>query len=156
MPALPEGDKSYEFIAIDDFSPGIYSEWYASSGIQSAPDGAAQATGTFRCCAGTTGALIPGPRKIASAPFYNNAFSFAGVTISDTNFVQADHFAHVLAMRVLPASYPPGGGALNQPAMLMSGINDHLCLMVQFYTNAGAAPPTKGYGWAVIHNAAGF
>lgn len=51
-------------IVLDDFRPGIYDTWAA--GDASAPDGAAQLSGTWGCVASRTGSLIAAPKKIKS------------------------------------------------------------------------------------------
>lgn len=67
--------ENQEMIVIDDFSPGIYSDFHhAGAGtpsdteggeIKLGSNGAAVVDGTFRCCADRAGALIPLPKLIA-------------------------------------------------------------------------------------------
>lgn len=53
-----------QWIQLNDFSPGIFSDWYSLNGSQPAPDGAAQMSGTYGCVASPSGGLIPGPRLV--------------------------------------------------------------------------------------------
>jgi hypothetical protein len=63
-----------EFIEINDFSPGIFSDYHYSS-TQTPPEtsdgnlyaaaGAATIDGTFRCTADRTGSLTPLPKLVA-------------------------------------------------------------------------------------------
>lgn len=60
MPARPDLQQ----IVIDDFSPGIWDDWQAAGSALSAPQGAAQLTGTSSCISSMGGALIPAPRRV--------------------------------------------------------------------------------------------
>lgn len=67
MPPKPR--EELKPITIDNFSPGIYSNWYAGStgmGQQVAPNGSAQLTGTLGCVSNKAGGLVAGPRIVAS------------------------------------------------------------------------------------------
>jgi hypothetical protein len=58
-------DERWDWITIDDFTPGIYSKQQAGAatpgGALPAPHGSCQATGTFGCIAISSGALVPLP-----------------------------------------------------------------------------------------------
>lgn len=64
-----------DYITIDDFSPGIYSDYHAASGQPAAgttgyigpKNGAATIEDTFRCTADASGALVPLPKATASS-----------------------------------------------------------------------------------------
>lgn len=66
--------ENQEMIVIDDFSPGIHSDFH-TSGEETAADtnegqiivanGAATIADTFRCCSDRAGALIPLPKLVA-------------------------------------------------------------------------------------------
>lgn len=56
-----------DWVVIDDFTPGIHSDFHqAGSGNSTAQprNGAATVTGTWRCTADRTGALVPLPRRV--------------------------------------------------------------------------------------------
>jgi hypothetical protein len=61
----------YEWVHIDDFSPGVYDGSHISTEqpIISAPLGAANAVGTFACASIPGGALGPLPAVVATTPF---------------------------------------------------------------------------------------
>lgn len=61
---MPERGKDLGYINIDDFTPGIWDDWYGSGGAKPAPLGAAQKTGTYGCLSGRGGGLIAGPRRV--------------------------------------------------------------------------------------------
>lgn len=67
--------EDQEMIVIDDFTPGIYSDYHSSQSetpsddtdgeIRLKTNGAAVISGTYRCCADRSGALGPLPRLVA-------------------------------------------------------------------------------------------
>ena len=73
---MPSGQDSegYTWLAIDDFTAGIWSQPF---GVGPAPPGAAQASGTFGCYATPAGALAPLPGVVAhiGAPSFTNLIS---------------------------------------------------------------------------------
>lgn len=104
--------KQLQYIVLDDFSPGIWDNWYAKGNAQSAPNGAATLNGTFSCCSGPNNALIPAPKPVQSMlqtaidgpPSGANAYMFA------------DAQMHVLDFRVFsPISQTITGGQSQPP-----------------------------------------
>ena len=155
VPALPES-KPYQFITLDDFSPGIYGEWYAGTGAQAAPDGAAQQSGTYGCVASQAGALIPGPKLVQS---YTE-------TLFDTdtaNYPPSDAMCHITAFKnvsgvntypsfnqqqFLPTADSSVGNWLNDAgggASLFNSINDVPLDTTDWIINTGAPSTYQGY-----------
>lgn len=94
-------EEELEFIQIDDFTPGLHSDWFSGSGEGSFPEGAAQINNTYGCVAGPSGGLLPGPRLAASYP--ENQFDTTGYPTND-------EAVHITAFKNVSAAndYPNG------------------------------------------------
>jgi hypothetical protein len=101
MPA--GGDQDYLYVELNDFSPGIYDDWYSLGGAQTAPPGAAQLTGTFGCLSGRGGGLIPAPKRVNRVQ--ETLFGVGG------NYPVGDVNTHITAFRVLSPVYDRTGVA---------------------------------------------
>ena len=123
---MPAGsDKDFKFVVIDDFSPGIYDDWYAASGAQPAPPGAAQLTGTYGCVSSVGGGLIPAPRRVNRIQEAAQSSTAAG-----------DPYTHIMAFRSLSPVYDRTGvsaGVMGIPR----AYPDELFFAYEYYTNDG-------------------
>ena len=154
MPALPES-KPYQFITLDDFSPGIYGEWYAGTGAQAAPDGAAQQIGTYGCVASQAGALIPAPKLV-------NSYIETQFDTDTRNYLSSDTATHITAFKnvsgvntypsfnsqqFLPTADAAVGNWLNDAGSgvsLFNSINDVPLDTTDWIINTGAASNYTG------------
>jgi hypothetical protein len=89
------GQAPLQYVTIDDFSPGIYDDWFSGGGAQTAPQGAAQLTGTFGCVSAHGGGLIPAPLRI-------NRLQETLIQVDGANlYPPNDNMVHVTAFRSL-------------------------------------------------------
>ncbi len=87
MPA----SNDLQTIAVNDFSPGIYDDWFAEGGAVRSNPGAARKTGTFGCCSSRSGTLIAGPRRV------NRLLSVPTVDLTDSY----DNTQRIMAFRCM-------------------------------------------------------
>lgn len=158
MPA-PHSATERTYITIDNFSPGIYNDWYSTGG-QPAPDGAAQLSGTFGCIASRQGSLIPAPLKVHTLD--QALIDTAGATKYPTN----DARIHILGMRNMSPVYlkkSNNGGSGGQPVVPtgnQTDFPDMPFLAMQWYYDAGgtSGPFTRKSrvrGYKVFNDAIG-
>src|SRR4051812_5587964 len=124
---MPAGsDKDFQFVTLDDFSPGIYDDYYAASGAQAAPPGAAQLTGTFGCIAALGGGLIPAPRRV------NRILQdpFASPSVNDP-------YTHITAFRALSPVYDRTG-LTGTTAGIHRLFPEQLFVALEWYNAAGS------------------
>jgi hypothetical protein len=98
---VPETEPQQQLgqIVVDDFRPGIYNTWSAGNGAASAPDGAAQLTGTYGCVASRTGSLIAAPKKVKSK---TQALIDANAA---NKYPTGDARMHIISMRNFSPAY---------------------------------------------------
>jgi hypothetical protein len=95
-------DGELQYITLDDFSPGLFSNWIANGGAQPAPKGACQVgtsvltDGTYGCVSGPNNCLMPGP-KLVQTMHQGLIDTAAGVN----QYVSGDAQMHALAFRVV-------------------------------------------------------
>lgn len=121
---MPAGnDKEYQFVSLDDFSPGIYDDYYASSGAQAAPLGAAQLSGTYGCVAAMGGGLIPAPRLV------NRVLESPQSSPSSS-----DPYTHITAFKALSPVHEATGtlGVMGTPR----AFPDQLFVAFEWYNSA--------------------
>ncbi len=135
MPA-PNTLQQREYLTVDNFSPGIFNDWYSSGG-QPAPQGAAQLSGTFGCIASRQGSLIPAPRKVHTQT--QALIDAAG----SGKYPTGDSRIHILGMRNMSSVYlkkSNAGGPGGQPAVPAGNQTDYPdmpFLAMQWYYDAG-------------------
>lgn len=139
MPAASKGNEpgSLQFVAISDFSPGIYSDWYGEGGPQPAPLGAAQQTGTVGCLAGRGGGLIPGPRRVNR--ILETLIEADGVSKYPNISGATDNHVHITAFRCAsPVGDRTGFGGGNQRGTFRD-FPDSLIFSFEWYYNNGGS-----------------
>lgn len=107
----PPTQTDLQYIDLTDFSPGIFDDYLTPGGAQTAPDGAAQMTGTFSCVASPSGGLMPAPLKVQTL----------NQTLIDTpaganQYMTGDAAMHAMAFRVFsPVGQSVTGGQALPP-----------------------------------------
>lgn len=181
MPGQPRGSEAepvYQWVHIDDFSPGVYDGSHISTAQPtiSAPLGAANAIGTFACASIPGGALGPLP-GITSTTTYTPAFPGSVTTLFITGFSVTpqlnDGLIEIVTLfegddgtnhYVIALSYEPGGagantisGPTNTSATTGGGIfgSPYPAFTRMTATGTGNPPPVLVFPTAVSTDSAG-
>lgn len=103
-------NANLEKITLDDFSPGIWNDWQGAGGGISAPQGAAQLTGTFGCVASVGGGLMAAPKKVNT----QTQALIDATTGTDNKYPTGDYRVHILALRNMSPVYKKAAGGGTQ------------------------------------------